>query len=369
MELGQIFQLYQLLKEDTLSFFYQGSFSDEITDKIIGLSEYSISVLQDQARMSSKVSFLIAECFQNVVRHGTEADASIINKRYTGMFSTRHIGTSYYIASCNLVKKENIDFLTSRIDDINRLDKEDLKKMYLQNLEHEGLSSKGGAGLGLIEMARKSGQKLEYLFEPYDQEYSFFYLQIKMKSSDVQLQNSVSSIPIHQTVEFHTLMMQNNFLLMHKGDYSRESVIPILRMLENNLRSQTDVFKYKKKVFHILVEVLQNISKHSFVENGIHHGIFVLGMQDDSYNVLAGNYVAADEIDELRMRLDQLNSMNKDEMNSLYKTTLRQGKSTKRGGAGLGLIDIARESLRKIDYVFYPIDDKKSFFLMSLAIR
>lgn len=368
MELGQIFQLYQLLKEDTLSFFYQGSFSDEITDKIIGLSEYSISVRQDQARMSSKVSFLMAECFQNVVRHGTEADASIVKHRYTGMFSTRHIGASYYIASCNLVKKENIDFLTSRINEINRLDKDDLKKMYLESLEHEGLSSKGGAGLGLIEMARKSGQKLEYLFEPFDQEYSFFYLQIKMKSPDVQNQNG-GSIPIHQTVEFHNLMMQNNFLLMHKGDYSRESVIPILRMLENNLRSQTDIFKYKKKVFHILVEILQNISIHSFAENGIHHGIFVLGMQDDSYNVLAGNYVAAEETDELRTRLDHLNSMNKEEMNNLYKATLRQGKSTKRGGAGLGLIDIARESLRKIDYKFYPADDKKSFFLMSVAIR
>ncbi|HQK37500.1 MAG TPA: SiaB family protein kinase [Bacteroidales bacterium] len=369
MELGQIFQLYQLLKEDTLSFFYQGSFSDEITDKIIGLSEYSISMRQDQARMSSKVSFLMAECFQNVVRHGTEADTSIIKHKYTGMFSTRHIGTSYYIASCNLVKKENIDFLTSRIDEINRLDKDDLKKMYLENLEHEGLSSKGGAGLGLIEMARKSGQKLEYLFEPFDQDFSFFYLQIKMKSLDLQGQNGGISVPIHQTVAFHHLMMQNNFLLMHKGDYSRESVIPILRMLENNLRSQSDVYKYKKKVFHVLVEILQNISIHSFAENGIHHGIFVLGMKDESFHILAGNFVAADETDELRTRLDQLNSMNKEDLNSLYKATLRQGKGTRRGGAGLGLIDIARESLRKIDYQLYPADDKKAFFLMSVNIR
>lgn len=88
MELGQIFQLYRLLKEDTLSFFYQGAFSDEITDKIIGLSEYSISVRQDHARMGSKVSFLMAECFQNVVRHGTNADTSIKGNQHTGMFST-----------------------------------------------------------------------------------------------------------------------------------------------------------------------------------------------------------------------------------------------------------------------------------------
>lgn len=53
----------------------------------------------------------------------------------------------------------------------------------------------------------------------------------------------------------------------------------------------------------------------------------------------------------------------------LYKITLRQGKLSEKGGAGLGLIDIARESLDKINYKFYPADDKKSFFLMSVAIR
>ncbi|MCZ6898904.1 MAG: DUF6272 family protein, partial [Bacteroidetes bacterium] len=38
------------------------------------------------------------------------------------------------------------------------------------------LSEKGGAGLGFVDMARKSGHKLEFGFETMNDEFSFFSL-------------------------------------------------------------------------------------------------------------------------------------------------------------------------------------------------
>jgi hypothetical protein len=38
------------------------------------------------------------------------------------------------------------------------------------------LSEKGGAGLGFIDIARKTGNKLEFHFLPIDEESSFFLL-------------------------------------------------------------------------------------------------------------------------------------------------------------------------------------------------
>jgi len=370
VDLKHIFDLYHSMDQDTLSFFYQGTFNDEITDKIIGLSEYSISSHQDQAKMSSKVSFLMAECFQNIVRHGASIEQGRAYLGQNGMFITRHIGASYYITSCNLVERKSIDFLREKIEQINHLDKDELKKLYLDNLEHEGLSVRGGAGLGLIEMARKSGQKLEYLFEPFDDRFTNFYLQIKMKSHIVGDELIVNTeIPIEKAVEYHHQMLQNSFMVIHRGDFSQESVIPILRMLENNLRNQFELFKNKKRAFHMLVEVLQNVSKHSFLVNGMHKGIFTLGIVDDKYIINTGNYIAVKEATKLKSHLDRLNEMNREELTELYKVTLRAGKSTQRGGAGLGIIDIARESPDKLSYLFIPIDQEKSFFLLSTSVQ
>jgi hypothetical protein len=370
MNLEIVYNLFSNLNRDTLSFFYQGAFSDEITDKIIDLSEHNIANRQDQAKMSSKVSFLMAECFQNIVRHGESVKQHVDGLRRNGIFITRHIGSSYYITSANLIEISEIPNLERKLEQINQLGKEELKALYMDILANEGLSAKGGAGLGLVEMARKSGQKLEFHFEPFDDHFSYFYLQIKMKSNFAGEEIVMNEeIPITDAKAFHKQMTENNVLVIHRGDYSQESVIPILRMLENNLHTQFDLFKHKKKAFHMMVEILQNVSKHSFPHNGVHEGIFVLGMRGDEYVINTGNYISRSEVEYLRSHLYTLNNMTREEQVELYKYTLKEGKGTKRGGAGLGLIDIARESTSKLEYRFEPVDDEKMFYLVSASVR
>ena len=44
--------------------------------------------------------------------------------------------------------------------------------------EKEEQAEKGGGGLGMIDIARKSGQKLNYHFTEIDETFSFFNLNI-----------------------------------------------------------------------------------------------------------------------------------------------------------------------------------------------
>ena len=57
---------------------------------------------------------------------------------------------------------------------------DDLKVYYKEVLNNGEMSAKGGGGLGMIDIARKSGKKLEYKFDPIDNSYSFFSLNIKV---------------------------------------------------------------------------------------------------------------------------------------------------------------------------------------------
>ena len=54
--------------------------------------------------------------------------------------------------------------------------KRQLTKLYKQQIREGRLSPKGGAGLGFIDIARKTGQKLIYSFLRVDDENSFFVL-------------------------------------------------------------------------------------------------------------------------------------------------------------------------------------------------
>lgn len=53
--------------------------------------------------------------------------------------------------------------------------------MYKFILNHQRISAKGGGGLGLVDIVRKTGNKLDYTFKKYDETYYFFCLNISVK--------------------------------------------------------------------------------------------------------------------------------------------------------------------------------------------
>ena len=52
--------------------------------------------------------------------------------------------------------------------------------MYKQQIKSGSLSDRGGAGLGLIDIARKTGKKLEYQFLTLNEEYLYFILKVEI---------------------------------------------------------------------------------------------------------------------------------------------------------------------------------------------
>lgn len=77
------------------------------------------------------------------------------------------------------MKTAEVAFLQDKLDLINSLSKEELKDFYKQVLNEGTMSVKGTAGLGMIDIARKSGQKLEYCFNPINDGLTFLAFRLK----------------------------------------------------------------------------------------------------------------------------------------------------------------------------------------------
>ncbi|MFI5150698.1 MAG: DUF6272 family protein, partial [Bacteroidia bacterium] len=90
------------------------------------------------------------------------------------------VDNQYNIITGNYIKSRNVSGLKNRLDEINKLSKEELKDYYKMVLNNGEMSDKGGGGLGMIDIARKTGEKLNYNFMPVDDSYSFFSLNIKI---------------------------------------------------------------------------------------------------------------------------------------------------------------------------------------------
>ena len=78
------------------------------------------------------------------------------------MFMFGGCDDGYVIFSGNAIKQENVQELKNKLSKINTMSKDELKEFYKFWISSQEFSSKGGAGLGLIDMARKTGNPLEF---------------------------------------------------------------------------------------------------------------------------------------------------------------------------------------------------------------
>jgi hypothetical protein len=70
----------------------------------------------------------------------------------------------YNIITGNFIQSKNVEKLEEKIMRINRSTHEEIKELYKFILNHQRISEKGGGGLGLVDISRKTGKKLGYIF-------------------------------------------------------------------------------------------------------------------------------------------------------------------------------------------------------------
>lgn len=361
--------IYSIIKNDQLCLLYRGDFADEITVRLIDLSDLQFSGPADRLNMRKKVAFLMAECFQNVIRHSEINPLEVGLPDYSGFFMTRNIAGEYYIASGNLIESQYVINLKSKIENINKLSPAELKDLYMKVLGTDEINSKGGAGLGLIEMARRSGRKLESHFRKINDKLAFFYIQILIVGAENSVPGSSSgNCPICNSVELNELLTKNDVLMAYYGDFRQVAILPLLNMINRNIHNIHNESYLNKTIFHVLVEMLQNIMHHGYTSNGRKEGFFTIAVSDQKFNICTANYISNDKSLYLKEILDDFLVHSDRELKSMYKQILRGGPQNSNGGAGLGFIDIIRASSKVPDYKLVKIDNSKSLFYLNVVI-
>lgn len=84
----------------------------------------------------------------------------------------------YAITSGNIIDHHDTAELVDRIERINSLDKDGLKRLYKEQLRRKIPPGSTGAGVGLIDIARRASGKLSYVIDKIDDSFDFFILAV-----------------------------------------------------------------------------------------------------------------------------------------------------------------------------------------------
>ena len=160
---------------------YQGLVKFDIIGRLLNEVNEKLENLDLELSVKKKVYNLMGECLENVDKH---AEYPLNNPLF---FSEHRPGISidlnknyFKIVTVNAVMNDTVGEIKSRISQVNNLDRKGLKDLYKRTIITTEISEKGGAGLGIINMAIISENKLEAVFSPINDEYSEYTLIMKI---------------------------------------------------------------------------------------------------------------------------------------------------------------------------------------------
>lgn len=178
---------------------------------------------------------------------------------------------------------------------------------------------------------------------------------------------------LDRVFDLYDELEKQRIMLSFKGNLSPELITALLGLVERKMELIETDARMRKRVFNVAMECLQNLYHHNAgsvlpVSTDERQGVIMIAHGEKGYSVLTGNFMASDEVHTLKAHLDRVNGCEPDELRDLYKETLNDGRFGKAGGGGLGLIDIARKSGRKLEYGFVPLDEANAFFSLNVNV-
>ena len=359
-----MYTLYEDFKDEKILLTYFGVFSDDITSMLIALSEAYMTKVDNFKKLSKRVSFLITESFQNLIRHGIIGKNDYPEIKYSkDFFQIAILAESVSITSANVILQKNINILNKKIELLNSLSSIELKSYKNKVLLEGEMSDKGGAGLGLIEMKRKSGLPLEKQFIKLTDDYSILMLNLEIP---INKETTTRKTNIKVIKILYENLIEKKILLLYKGDFSKSSNSSLIEIISKNLIENDKIESKQLKNMIAVIEVMQNVSKYGKSINGYKEGVFSVSEINDNLYIKCSNFVRHDDYKKLESNLEKIKASSIEELEKSYKEKLKKSHLSKSNNAGLGLIEIARFTKNTFTYNFVETADNEIFFSIKI---
>lgn len=350
-------------------FVYRGIVTNENSESLLMLLEKEMENSEFGFVGRKRLFMFVLESLQNVSRHSDHnqyADMSLVVYSKTG--------AGYTVTTGNVIETDKIDNLKVKLEEINKLDSEEIRTVYRQMLSNAEFSSKGGAGLGLIEMAKKTGNKLDYDFIKLDDGFSYFILSKTVDSGGVGMHflGDVSSFRGKAVAQLERMMAENNVYLIWSGHFSSDVGKEVLSFTETKLSEEDVDSTLRRRVFSILVETLENVAKYSpGLESEEKYGmpVAMIRLNNGIYSLTTGNLIANEKVASLKEKLDTINNLDKEGVKELFRKALIEQSIDTESTGNMGLIEMARKSGNKLQYQFDHLNEQYAYFMLTIMVE
>jgi hypothetical protein len=229
MDVALLHTLYDAFAGDRSTLLYSGRFPDAHTARLIVLGEETTQEQDNSKGSRARLAFVLVEAYQNIIRHRAALPETLANGNGRSVLLIRVFSGAHEVSTMNPVSNAEAEHVVEQLNGLEQLIPEQLKERYLESLKSDSRTERGGAGLGLIEMARRSGNALRHRLSPIDPEHQLFSLQVVLEPADPVSRSWTLLEHLHRSV------VASNLLLFCKGISSQRMADALERMVEQEL--------------------------------------------------------------------------------------------------------------------------------------
>lgn len=182
--LNRVYDLYESFERQRILLSFKGDLSSELVTALLGVVERKMDIIEKAPKTRKRVFNVVMECLQNLYHHNkrpdTESTVPESEKDRHGIVLIAQQEDGYSVLTGNFMEGGAVTKMKDHLDHINSMSPEELRELYRATLNNGQFGAHGGGGLGMIDIARKSGGKLEYGFVPFNADSSFFSLNVNV---------------------------------------------------------------------------------------------------------------------------------------------------------------------------------------------
>ena len=179
MLVQEYYGFQQDLNKKGIVFSFTGYVSEGILFALGAALKQKMALDETDVNVTKKVFSVFVEQVQNIIRYSSdrlEGDAGGKVELSSGMIAVGREGDRFFVVCGNIVSQADVAMLRERLQTLATMDKDALKAFYKEKLKEPPEEQSKGASIGLIEIARRASEPIEFDFMTTDPTHAFFCL-------------------------------------------------------------------------------------------------------------------------------------------------------------------------------------------------
>ncbi|MEN8247436.1 MAG: SiaB family protein kinase [Bacteroidota bacterium] len=170
-----VYKTHGSMVDNNIMLVYEGEVTQEVTKAFTSLTQKRLEGDEEtNLPIKKRVYHVMVECLQNIGKHCDHIDSGLPVSPGNGIFMVIKTSDGFNVITGNPIANTKVEGIREMLDKVNVMNREEIKAYYKEKILASRISEKGGAGLGFIDIVKKTGNRIDYHFVKINDKTSFF---------------------------------------------------------------------------------------------------------------------------------------------------------------------------------------------------